>query len=233
MVLQGLSGPVTQTEISSFKTFMQGESPPAANTYDNTVADGTAGMEAEACGLMYEVSHDSQILDLMIKYADAFLALRNNTNTGAIMWDGSRAPVWLTKPPTNSDGSINIQAGYAGCENNDIVGHIADCAKLILQTPALWNTPVAPEVGEQRNRGSDVQADDEGQVRRLRRGDVEVTGPAPAHERGNQDVVTQAGDREELGNALDQADHHCLGVGHQVDGRHGSLSLGRATTTRL
>ena len=52
-----------------------------------------------------------------------------------------------------------------------------------------------------------------------------------ADQRGNQNVVAQAGHREELGNALDQADHHRLGVGHQV--RHGSLSLGRATTTRL
>jgi hypothetical protein len=58
------------------------------------------------------------------------------------MWDGNRAPVWLTKPPTNSDGTVNTQAGYAGCENNDIVGHIALCAKLILESSWLWNTTV-------------------------------------------------------------------------------------------
>ena len=142
MTLQSLYGAVTATETASFKTFMAGETPPAGQTYDNTIADGTAGMEAEALGLMYEVTNDSAGLSQMIQYADRFLALRNDTNTGTVMWDGKREPVWLTKPPTNSDGSVNSQAGYAGCENNDIVGHIAYCAKLILESPWLWNATV-------------------------------------------------------------------------------------------
>lgn len=142
MTLQSLYGAVTATEISSFKSFMAGESPPAAQTYDNTLADGTAGMEAEALGLIYEITNDPALLNQMIVYSDQFLALRNNTNTGTIMWDLKRDPVWLTKPPTNSDGTVNTQAGYAGCENNDIVGHIAFCARLILESPRLWNTTV-------------------------------------------------------------------------------------------
>lgn len=142
MTLQSLYGPVTSTEVSSFLSFMAGESPPATNTYDNTIADGTAGMEAEALGLMYEVTNNPALLNQMIVYSDQFLALRNNTNNGVFMWDGSRDPVWLTKPPTNSDGTVNSQAGYAGCENNDIVGHIAFCARLILESPQLWNTTV-------------------------------------------------------------------------------------------
>jgi len=142
MTLQSLYGNVTPTEVSSFKSFMAGQTPLAGQTYDNTIADGTAGMEAEALGLMYEVTNDPALLNEMIVFADQFLALRNNTNTGSIMWTGNRDPVWLTKPPTNSDGSINSQAGYAGCENNDIVGHIAFCARLILETPSLWNVTV-------------------------------------------------------------------------------------------
>jgi len=136
MTLQSLSGPVTATEAGSFKTFMSTVSPPATNTYDNTIADGTAGMEAEALGLMYEVTNDPALLNEMIHFSDQFLALRNDTNYGQIMWDGNRDPVWLTKA-TNS-----TQAGYAGCENNDIVGHIADCAKLILESPSLWHVTV-------------------------------------------------------------------------------------------
>ena len=146
MTLQSLSGPVTATEISSYKTFMGGRTPPTANTYDNNMADGTAGTDCESLGLMYEVSHDTQILDKMIQFADAFLWLRNNTNTGQIMWTGQREAVWLTKA-TNS-----TEAGYAGCENNDIAGHIAHCAKLILQTPAIWNTTVA--VGDPHGYGT-------------------------------------------------------------------------------
>ena len=142
MTIQSLNGTVTVTEISSFKTFMAGQTPPTGQTYDNTLADGTAGMECEALGLMYEVTNDPAMLNEMIAFADAFLALRNNTNTGSIMWTGSRDPVWLTKPATNSDGTVDSQAGYAGCENNDIVGHIAFCARLILQSPWLWNATV-------------------------------------------------------------------------------------------
>ncbi|MDR3458892.1 MAG: hypothetical protein P4N60_15690 [Verrucomicrobiae bacterium] len=142
MTVQSLNGVVTTTEISSYKTFMASRTPPTGQTYDNTLADGNAGMDCESLGLMYEVTNDPVMLNEMILFADAFLALRNNTNTGSIMWTGSRDPVWLTKPATNSDGTVNIQAGYAGCENNDIVGHIAFCARLILQSPWLWNATV-------------------------------------------------------------------------------------------
>ena len=142
MTLQSLYGPVTATEVSSFKSFMSGQTPPAGQTYDNTIADGTAGMEVEALGLMYEVTNDPALLNQMIAFSDQFLALRNDTNIGTVMWDGYRDPVWLTKPPTNADGKINSQAGYAGCENNDIVGHVAFCARLILESPSLWNVTV-------------------------------------------------------------------------------------------
>jgi len=141
MTIQSLSGAVTATEISSFVTFMRAQTPPTTNTYDNTFADGTAGMEVEAMGMMYEVTNDPVLLTNMIFYADAILSLRNDLTSSAnggqrVMWDGNIDPVWLTYPASSSD------AGYAGCENNDIVGHIAYCAKLILETPSLWNTTV-------------------------------------------------------------------------------------------
>lgn len=141
MTVQSLTGAVSATEISSFESFMAGQSPPTTNTYDNTIADGTAGMEAEALGMMYEVTNDPTLLNEMIVFADDFLSLRNDLTSTAnggqrVMWDGNIDPVWLTYPASSSD------AGYAGCENNDIVGHIAYCAKLILETPSLWNTTV-------------------------------------------------------------------------------------------
>jgi uncharacterized membrane protein len=146
MTVQSLNGPVTTTEISSFKTFMQGRTPPTANSYDNNMADGGAGSDCEALGMMYEVSQDTQILDKMIQYADAFLSLRNDFTDHRVMWTGNVEPVWLTKTSTSP------QAGYAGCENNEIAGHIANCAKLILQTPAIWNTTVA--VGDPQGYGA-------------------------------------------------------------------------------
>lgn len=135
MTVQSLSGAVTATEISSYETFMAGRTPPTANTYDNNLADGTAGMDCESLGLMYEVTNDPVILNEMISFADAFISLRNDYTDRRVMWTGNVEPVWLTKPAGTS-------GGYAGCENNDIAGHIAYCAKLILQTPSLWNAAV-------------------------------------------------------------------------------------------
>src|ERR1700733_10157887 len=70
MAIDSLSGPVTQNEINSFITFMQGQSPPqtpwgAVNgtTGDhNEWADGTGGRELEAMGEMFEVSSNMTIL---------------------------------------------------------------------------------------------------------------------------------------------------------------------------
>jgi hypothetical protein len=146
MVVQSLSGSVTATEISSYKSYMTGVTPPTTNTYDNNMADGAAGLDCESLGLMYEVSHDTQILNQMIQFADAFLSLRNDFTDKRVMWDGKVAPVWLTKAATSSE------AGYAGCENNDIAGHIAYCAKLILQLPSLWNATVS--VGDPHGYGA-------------------------------------------------------------------------------
>lgn len=141
MVLQSLTGPVTSTEMASFKSFMSSQSPVKTNTYDNSYADGTPGMQEEALGLMYEVSNDFALLNQMIAYADQSLALRNDLTPAGkggqrIMWDGKIDPVWLTYPTNVTD------SGYAGCENNDIVGHIAFCARLIFETPSLWSVTV-------------------------------------------------------------------------------------------
>lgn len=146
MVVQSLSGVVTSSEVSSYKNYMAGVKPPTTNTYDNNMADGTAGLDCESLGLMYEVSQDTQILNQMIQFADAFLSLRNDFTDKRVMWDGKVDAVWLTKPATNSE------AGYAGCENNDIAGHIAYCAKLILQTPSIWNMTVP--VGDPHGYGA-------------------------------------------------------------------------------
>ena len=139
--MQSLYGPVTSTEINSFKSYMSGQSPPATNTFDNSYADGTPGMQEEALGLMYEVTNDSTLLDQMIVFADQCLALRNDRTPLSkggqrVMWDGAIDPVWLTYPTNVTD------TGYAGCENNDIVGHIAFCTRLIFETPSLWNVTV-------------------------------------------------------------------------------------------
>jgi hypothetical protein len=132
MIVAGLDGAVSAEEIASFKAFMATQ-PPATESMANNLSDGgtRGGKNAEALGLMFEISGDVAILNMLIKYAGTFLAARNDPATGEAMWTGNRELVWITKPP-------GIQRGYAGVEQGDIVGHIAYAAKLILTTPALW-----------------------------------------------------------------------------------------------
>ena len=149
MAIDSLSGPVTAHEINTFIIFMQAQTPPqtpwgaaAGTTGDHNLwADGTGGRELEAMGEMYEVSTNLTVLNQMIRWADDCVSQRNDllsTNLGGqrVMWTGLVDKVWCPNEPTSAD------AGYAGCENEDTEGHLAFCAKLILQSPGLWNVTV-------------------------------------------------------------------------------------------
>src|SRR5581483_2178225 len=119
------TGAVTTNETATFKTYIQALTMPTSTGYGNDFADGTSGLNCHAIGQEYQITKDSAVLDVMIKYSDAFLSQRNDFTDRRVMWTGKVEPVWLTKPSTNSE------AGYAGCENGEIAGHIAFCAKLI------------------------------------------------------------------------------------------------------
>ena len=79
--------------------------------------------------------------------------------------------------------------------------------------------PVAPEINHDADGGGHMQADDKGQVRRLRCGHVEISGPTAPDEGRDQDVVPQAGDREQLGDALNEPDDNGLEVRHVGHGQ--------------
>ena len=55
-----------------------------------------------------------------------------------------------------------------------------------------------------------MQTDDERQIGRFGRTDVEVLGPAATDDGRDQDAVAQAADRKELADALYQADDGCF-----------------------
>ncbi|CAG8487869.1 13183_t:CDS:2, partial [Racocetra persica] len=130
------SGPVTQQEINSFISFIENPSRIPTTALNNEIAEGQAGQDVEALGLMYEVTKNPQILDRMINYSDTFLSLRNDPINGRIMWTGQRELVWCTKADNES------LAGYAGSEGLNTIGHIAYTAYHILKTPCLWNESV-------------------------------------------------------------------------------------------
>ena len=78
--------------------------------------------------------------------------------------------------------------------------------------------PVAPEEHEQRDRGGDVQPDEEREVEGLvgrLAGDERV----PAEQLGHEHRVAEARDREQLGDALQDPDHDGLQVGQRVGGQ--------------
>lgn len=89
----------------------------------------------------------------------SILAIRNDPNTGVVMWTGNRDQVWPTKPlPPNNTTVLP----YAGCENGIIAAnmyvskHRACIPKLthcfyrvipalyILKSPCLWNLVRCP-----------------------------------------------------------------------------------------
>jgi hypothetical protein len=139
MLVESLKGPVTPNEINAFKDHIQTVAAPPGN--GNIWVFGNGGKSIEACGLMYEVSHDRAILDRMIYYCDEMLSRRDDlwpADKGGqkITWTGKVEPVW---PSSNPD----VTPAGAGVEQGDEVAHMVYCAKLILQDQSLWNTSVA------------------------------------------------------------------------------------------
>jgi len=146
MTIDSLSGPVTQNEINSFKTYMAAQTPPPTpwgalnGTGHNAWCDGSGGNGLEAFGMMYEASGDVSILNSMISWADTLVSERNDLMSAAnggqrVCWDGVIDHIWVASDLATSHPST-------GCETGDAGGHLSYCALLILQTPSLWNTTV-------------------------------------------------------------------------------------------
>ena len=136
ITIGSLTGPVTTSEINSFKSYVQTSVSPAANNFGNAYVYGNTGRGIEGMGLMYEVSADRAILDRMIQFSDAMLQSRSFMTS----WTGQQEYIWP-----------NSTTNQGGTEQGDILGHMAYTAKLILQTPSLWNTPVS--VGDPNSYG--------------------------------------------------------------------------------
>jgi MYXO-CTERM domain-containing protein len=146
LVIDSTSGPITPHEIDAFKAFMQTRNPPP-NTWGgpgqhNALGDGGPGRDVEALGLMYEATGDVAILNRMIFFTDAFLAMRNDLPGGEhrVMWTGNVDKVWPPEAPTGAAQPGQIT--YAGGENSDTIAHIEYAALVILRTPAIGSMTV-------------------------------------------------------------------------------------------
>lgn len=146
MTISSFSGPVTSAESGSFLSYMTAQTP-AANNIGNNWAQGTSGENVKAMGLVYEITRNTAILDQMIRSCDAVLSERNDlapAPTGQyVIWTGGIDPVW----PNTTTTPIGT-----GGEQGDPVGHLGNCARLILETPSIWNINVT--IGDPDNLGT-------------------------------------------------------------------------------
>ncbi|GGA63932.1 hypothetical protein GCM10011507_14430 [Edaphobacter acidisoli] len=137
MTISSLTGPVTSTESSSFLSYMAAQTP-AANNIGNNWAQGASGEAVKAMGMVYEITQNTAVLDQMIRFCDTLLSERDDlasAPTGQlIIWTGHIDPVW--------PGTTTTPIQTAG-EQGDAVGHLGNCARLILETPSIWDNNVA------------------------------------------------------------------------------------------
>ncbi len=142
MSVENLDGPVTTNEVNSFVSYIQTLNPvvwPNTGSMENEYAQGHSGENIKAMGLMYEISGNADILNRMIYFCDTLLSQRNDLlaapNGQRVYWNGKISPAW----PGQALGTSPV---YSTSASGDCVGHLANCARLILQTPSLWSVTV-------------------------------------------------------------------------------------------
>jgi protein-S-isoprenylcysteine O-methyltransferase Ste14 len=132
MVLEGLNGDVTTNEYASFIDKINNLPPPPSNNIGNLMVYEKDGTRLHGMQTFYSFTKDRRVLDMAIVWSDAFLHARNDPVNGRIVWTGKRELCWPNKA-TN-----DVLALYSGAENGDVIEHIVNTAKLILEEPSIW-----------------------------------------------------------------------------------------------
>lgn len=140
MVLEGLDGDVTTNEYKSFIDKLNALPPPPSNNIGNTMVYERDGARLHGMQTFYSFTHDRRVLDLAIVWSDAFLHGRNDPVNGRVVWTGKRELCWPNKETNNVAHVL-----YSGAENGDVIEHIVNTARLILENPALWPETAPPD----------------------------------------------------------------------------------------
>ncbi|KAI1375474.1 hypothetical protein F4677DRAFT_422935 [Hypoxylon crocopeplum] len=137
MKVTSFDGNVTDDELKSFNDFITTLKPDTDNI-GNKWAQGHSGEQTKAIGLVYQIAGQQATLDQMLRFCDAVLSERNDLAKAPIgqhkIWTGGIDPVWPNNVTQNP-----IQTGG---EQGDPVGHLANCAYLILKTDKLHDEKV-------------------------------------------------------------------------------------------
>jgi protein-S-isoprenylcysteine O-methyltransferase len=134
MVLEGLYGDVTTNEYQSFIDKLHYLPPPPTNNIDNRMVDEKDGARLHGMQTFYAFTHDRRDLDVAIVWSDAFLHARNDPTNGRIIWTGKRDLCWPNKATDDK-----IWALHSSSENGDVIEHIVNTARLILENPSIWS----------------------------------------------------------------------------------------------
>jgi hypothetical protein len=140
-VIESLDGDVTAGEVDAFLAAVSSMTIPVSqfpNGGHNALADGNGGTTLEAINRVYEItghlpalaSQHRQLLDVAIRWSDAWLLHRNDLPMGEkrVMWTGQVEPIWPPDAPPNQ---------YAGCEVGETVGILAYTALNIFKTKPI------------------------------------------------------------------------------------------------
>jgi MYXO-CTERM domain-containing protein len=150
-VIEGLDGPPTANEIASLKaglTFAPFPGPTSPTdtgpfnlflgNHHNNYVYGESGGAIEGMIALYEITHDRDLMDSMIYFADEILAHRNDRWQTTVGYTGKAELCW----PNQDFGAVD----YGNCmtEQGDVLGHFTSIALEIARSPDLWNetTPV-------------------------------------------------------------------------------------------
>lgn len=140
MRLDSIEGDVTKREYDSFIAKLQELPPPPTNNIGNTlVYEAAGGGKLHGLQTFYAFTHDRRVLDVAIAWSDAFLHARNDPVTGRLIWTGKRELCWPNKETNDA------QALYSGTENGDVIEHICNTARLILENPSLRTNTAPPD----------------------------------------------------------------------------------------
>lgn len=142
-------GLITDDEMNRFKGYlfysnkMKIPTGPA-DLDDNDLVFRESGKALEECIRMFEVTYDLTFLNRAIEFLDAAYHYRNGQPGGlncTIKWSGEQNDVWplLVKDDDNTANNYYD----AAVEQGEALARFAYTARLILETPAIWDKRVA------------------------------------------------------------------------------------------
>ena len=141
MRFESVDGAVTTNEYQSFIDHLDQQlPPPPTSNIGNLMVDEKDGARLHGLQTFYAFTKDRRVLDKAVEWSDAFLHARNDPANGRMVWTGRRELCWPNKETNDSAHAL-----YSGTENGDVIEHIVNTARLILENPPVWNQPAPPD----------------------------------------------------------------------------------------